>query len=132
MIFVDTSFWVAIRNQVDPKHTLAIALLRRHDGKQLLTTNHVSGETWTFIRRRLGHAKAAGFLDFLDRSDRLVHEHVDEVTEVAARAWLREHDEREYSFVDATSFALMRRLGIEEAFAFDEDFSAAGFVELRT
>jgi hypothetical protein len=38
---------------------------------------------------------------------------------------------REYSFVDGTSFSLMRALGIGAAFAFDGDFSAAGFVELR-
>ena len=58
-------------------------------------------------------------------------EHVDRALEADAESWLRRHDERDYSFVDATSFALMRHLGIEEAFAFDEDFSAAGFVELR-
>ena len=34
-------------------------------------------------------------------------------------------------FVDATSFILMRRLGLREALAFDGDFSATGFVELR-
>ncbi len=45
--------------------------------------------------------------------------------------WLRRHDEREYSFVDATSFILMRSLRIREALAFDGDLSAAGFVELR-
>jgi predicted nucleic acid-binding protein len=45
--------------------------------------------------------------------------------------WLRAHDERPYSFVDATSFALMRKLRIEKALAFDGDFAAAGFVELR-
>ncbi len=41
------------------------------------------------------------------------------------------HDERAYSFVDATSFATMRRLRLSEALAFDEDFSAAGFIEVR-
>lgn len=43
----------------------------------------------------------------------------------------RTHDERPYSFVDATSFALMRSLKIRQALAFDGDFTAAGFVELR-
>lgn len=44
---------------------------------------------------------------------------------------LERHDERAYSFVDATSFAVMRRRGLLEALAFDGDFSAAGFVEIR-
>jgi predicted nucleic acid-binding protein len=48
-----------------------------------------------------------------------------------ALRWLPQHDEREYSFVDATSFALMRSLRIREALAFDGDFAAAGFIELR-
>jgi predicted nucleic acid-binding protein len=51
--------------------------------------------------------------------------------EDAALAWLRRHDERRYSFVDATSFALMRSMKIKDALAFDADFSAAGFRELR-
>jgi len=45
--------------------------------------------------------------------------------------WLRRHDEREYSFVDATGFAPMRSLRIRDAFAFDGEFAAAGFTELR-
>ncbi len=56
---------------------------------------------------------------------------VDEATEAEAFAWLRRHDERAYSFVDATSFALMRRQRLTEALAFDGDFTAAGFVEVR-
>jgi len=48
-----------------------------------------------------------------------------------ALAWLRRHDEHDYSFVDATSFALMRSLRINEALACGRDFAAAGFVELR-
>jgi predicted nucleic acid-binding protein len=51
--------------------------------------------------------------------------------EADALRWLRRQDEREYSYVDATSFGLMRALGIDRALAFDGDFSAAGFRELR-
>jgi predicted nucleic acid-binding protein len=56
---------------------------------------------------------------------------VDEDVEREAWRWLRRHDEREYSFVDASSFAIMRRLRIRDALAFDGDFSAAGFREVR-
>ena len=45
---------------------------------------------------------------------------------VATSFWVALRDRR-----DVTSFALMRRLGVEEAFAFDGDFAAAGFIELR-
>ncbi len=54
-----------------------------------------------------------------------------EDVEADALRWLRRHDEREYSYVDATSFGLMRSLAIDRALAFDGDFSAAGFRELR-
>ena len=57
--------------------------------------------------------------------------HLDERLEQEAWRWLARHDEREYSFVDATSFAAMRRLPVREALAFGGDFAAAGFVELR-
>jgi predicted nucleic acid-binding protein len=33
--------------------------------------------------------------------------------------------------LDATSFALMRKKRISQAYAFDGDFSAAGFVAVR-
>ncbi|MCA1673594.1 MAG: VapC toxin family PIN domain ribonuclease, partial [Actinobacteria bacterium] len=45
--------------------------------------------------------------------------------------WLRQRDDREFSFVDATSFAVMRHRSVHNALAFDGDFAAAGFAELR-
>ncbi len=131
MIFVDTSFWIALRTRDDDHHCDAVRLSETHDRTRFVTSNHVRGETWTWLRRRRGHRAAVAFVDVLSRSRVARVVHVDDDVEAEALAWLRRHDEREYSFVDATSFALMRSLGLREALAFDGDFAAAGFVELR-
>jgi predicted nucleic acid-binding protein len=109
----------------------ATSLVLAHGNESLLTSNHVRGEAWTFLRRRWGHRAAVGFLERLDRSSRVRLDFVSEELEAEALRWLRRHEEREYSFVDATSFALMRSLRIKRALAFDGDFAAAGFTELR-
>ncbi|MBI2910920.1 MAG: PIN domain-containing protein, partial [Chloroflexi bacterium] len=101
------------------------------EAQPLVTTNHVMGETWTFLRRRLGHRAARDFVLAAATSSQLVTHDVDKAAEREAWAWLMRHDERAYSFVDATSFATMHRLRLVEALAFDEDFSAAGFIEVR-
>lgn len=131
MIFVDTSFWVAVRNRRDTHHDAARGMLTRYADSQLVTTNHVRGETWTYLRRWAGHASAVAFLDALADSRRVRVASVSPELEDQALVWLRQHDEREYSFVDATSFATMRELRTTSALAFDGDFSAAGFTELR-
>ena len=128
MIFVDTSFWVALRNRRDGNHAPAEELLRQRASTALVTTNHVRGETWTYLRRRAGHRAAVDFLEVVERSPRIRVTHVGEDLEIEALRWLRRRDDREYSFVDATSFALMRSLRIGEALTFDQDFAAAGFV----
>ena len=129
MIFVDSSFWIAFYNERDGRQPEALALLLQ-TREELVTTNQVRGETWTFLRRRAGHSDAVRFLDHLDRSAQVRVEFVTERHESDASRWLRRHDERPYSFVDATSFAVMRTLHIKDALAFDEDFAAAGFRRL--
>lgn len=131
MIFVDSSFWIALLSGRERRHDEAVELLDRHASATLVTSNHVRGETWTFLRGRHGHRVAARFLDRLRRTPRLRAVFVTEPLEADALRWLRRHDERPYSFVDATSFALMRSLRVREALAFNEDFAAAGFVQLR-
>ena len=130
-LFVDTSFWVAVFQPSDDRHRQAVEASSRAAGRLLVTTNAVVAETWTLLRRRAGHAKAWLWLDRTQAETRVRVERISPELEEEAWTWLRVHDERPYSFVDATSFALMRRLGISEALAFDGDFAAAGFVELR-
>jgi predicted nucleic acid-binding protein len=133
--FADTSWWVAWSLPGDGRHEDALALLD-HLGaaEQVLTTNLIVGETWTFLRRKDGHPTALAFLDrvhLLGEQAKLTVHRVTAEQEDKAWAWLRKHDERAYSFVDATSFQVMRDRRLREALAFDQDFAAAGFLELR-
>jgi uncharacterized protein len=131
LAFVDTSFWFARAITRDRRHAEAVVLADRLRDARAITSNLVLGEAWTLLSARAGHQRALRWLDSVRTEGRVVIESIDRDLEEEAWAWLRQHDERPYSFVDATSFALMRKLRIEEALAFDGDFAAAGFVELR-
>lgn len=135
MKFVDTSWWLAWALPGERRHKEAVAVLGTlGTTEQILTTNLVVGETWTFLRRKYHHHYALAFIDRIESligAGRLVVHRVSEEQESAAWRWLRTHDERVYSFVDATSFRVMHDRRLREAFAFDNDFAAAGFVEVR-
>lgn len=134
MKFADTSWWVAWALPGDVRHVDALGGLGQLGrSEQILTSNLVVGETWTFLRRKDSHRTALGFVERVDAlvaAQRLVLHRVTEDQEAAAWEWLRRHDEREYSFVDSTSFRVMRDRRLREALAFDQDFAAAGFIEV--
>ncbi len=131
MIFVDSSYFIARFLPRDGRHAEAVASDRATSTSRLLTSNLVVGETWTFLRRRAGYGPSMRWLDSVLGRVALTVEPIDPDLEADAWAWLRVHDERPYSLVDATSFALMRRKRIADALAFDGHFAAAGFSELR-
>ena len=135
MKFVDTSWWVAITLPNDFRHGDASGMIH-HIGssERILTTNLVLGESWTLLRRRDVHPVAVDFMDRIEKlrlNGTLTVHRVTPEQEAQAWVWLRRHDEREYSFVDATSFQVMRDRRMREALAFDQDFASAGFIELR-
>ncbi len=130
MRFVDTSFWVALLFSRAAWHDAA-RVLNADRSQALLTTNLVVGETWTFLRRRIDHATAVRFVRGVQSSPLVTIRPIDSSIETEAWIWLARHYELVYSFVDATSFAVMRQTRLTEALAFDGDFSAASFIEIR-
>lgn len=79
--------------------------------------------------RRGNHPTPEG--ERLLKSDRCRLLSVDEDVRQAAWDLFVRYDDPVFSFTDCTSFALLRAMGIDEAFTFDHrDFSAAGYVVL--
>ena len=131
-VFVDTGAWFAVQVPADEWHPNAVATLRAllAGAYALVTTNHVVGETHTLLRVLCGHAAAVRFLDQLEETRRLERIFVQQETEARAFRLLRQHTDQGFSFVDATSFAVMRTERIRHAFAFDHHFSTAGFLRV--
>jgi uncharacterized protein len=128
-IFVDTSAWYAVADETDARHREAAAILRRlaGGGYRLVTTNYVASESYTLLRVRLGFRVAGAFLARLRTSASARRVFVTEAWEEAAEELLNRYADHEFSYVDATSFIAMNRLGLSEAFAFDRHFAIAGF-----
>ena len=131
VLFVDTSFLYAALDRRDDRHEDAVAVFGEAGGEGLLTTSHVLGESWTLTRRRLGHRAAVSLLEAVRQSRLYTIVTPGQRLEERAFAWLHDHDEREYSFVDAVSFVTMRDRSVDTALAFDADFEAAGFSTRR-
>jgi len=121
-LFVDTSAFYALANLADNHHAEAVAAFGSAIGQDdLKTSDHVVVETWCLIRARLGRAAAMRFWDGFDGG--LV-----DILGVAAEDFRRarelaqEWPDQAFSIVDCTSFALIERLEIRRAFAFDKHF----------
>jgi predicted nucleic acid-binding protein len=131
-VFADTSAWYALLSPRDTEHVAAVRRFRGLVGvrRSVVTTNHVIGEAYTLLQRRLGNQVALRFLDRV-RRDRFVQRvFVSEAWEEQAERLLQQYHDQPFSYVDATSFVTMRELGIQEALAFDRDFLIAGFTLL--
>ena len=128
-IFVDTSAWFALQITDDSHHQVAKKILERllPICQDLITSNHVIGETYTLLRTCCGYKEARRFIDILRQSPRISSYFVGQKTEKRAFEILDQFQEHPFSFVDAISFATMEQLNIKYAFSFDKHFIVAGF-----
>jgi predicted nucleic acid-binding protein len=117
--FVDTSVWYAAADRGDRSNARAKEILAQLE--RPVTTDHVLVEAWLLLRHRIGRAVAERFWDTLRRGVMAVESVTSADLEVA---WAigQNFPDQDFSLVDRTSFAVMQRLGLERAAAFDDDF----------
>lgn len=127
-VFVDTSAFVALRNAAEAEHAEARKALAElvGAGVTLYTSNYVVAETYTALLVRVGREEAIEWGRRFRAGEAIELVRVE--AEIEEEAWeiLGRHRDKRWSYVDATSFALIDRDGGGEAFAFDADFAQRG------
>lgn len=126
-VFIDTSAFLAVLNAADRFHPAAKQVwdeLLPSDAV-LFTSSYILLETITLLQHRFG----VDAVRLYEREILPVLEiiWIDESIHKQALSALLVANRRSLSLVDCTSFEIMRRVGLEEAFTFDPHFGEQGF-----
>lgn len=130
MILVDSSGWVALSDVREHHHESAVALfarVRKGEFGRFFTTDYILDETYTLLRLRLGTGPVRSLRDLLAHSTNGQLLRVSELDFDHAVELMLAHADKRWSVTDCTSFVLMREFEIERAFAYDRNFTEAGF-----
>ncbi|MDI6907935.1 MAG: PIN domain-containing protein [Thermoanaerobacterales bacterium] len=123
-VLVDSSAVLALLNRRDAWHEAAVSALGTlaRQGAALLMTNFLIAETHALLLARLGRDLAREWLLTYDWN-------VLSVTpgdERLAVEIIRRYQDKDFSYTDATSFAVMERHNIPLVFTFDRHFRQFG------
>lgn len=125
-VLVDTSAVYALLDRNDRCHDAAreaLESLRKRRTEPLLT-NFIVAECHALSLSRLGADIARKWL----LGNIWPVERVSVEDETKARVIIGQYTDKTFSYTDATSFAVMERLGVKTAFAFDPHFRQYGFL----
>jgi predicted nucleic acid-binding protein len=124
-ILVDTSAVFALVDSSDQWHSAAKAGLEhiRKARSEPLLTNFILAECHALLLAWLGAQLARNWL--VNNVWPVQRVTIDD--EAKAISIIAQYTDKTFSYTDATSFALMERLGIRKAFAFDPHFRQYGF-----
>ena len=127
-VFVDSSAYLALLDTDDEHHNEAIETLQElaQARYRQFTTNVLLIESHALILSVLGRGRAAQFLTDMEESNTVVIR-ARASDEERAKQILFQYTDKDFSFADAISFAVMERFTIRLAFTFDRDFAQYGF-----
>lgn len=129
VIFLDTSALLALYNNEDAWNEEASYKLKKRieNWDKFVTTDYVISETYTGL---LGFGGYKIVVEF-DRDFKSGLWQVEKINEErfgrAREIFMRFNKDKEWSFVDCSSFVIMKELKIKKVFTYDKDFEQMGF-----
>lgn len=129
MLFVDTGAWFALAVPSDPDHQAARRFIEQNR-LRLMTTDYVVDELLTLFRMRQQRQRAVQWVDDILEGGGVVLAQVTAADFQRALVVYRQFADKLWSFTDCTSLAVMERLNLAAAFAFDEHFRQFGSINV--
>lgn len=132
-IFIDSSFFIAFYHSRDQYHKLSVNIMKStiSINPLFITTDYVYDETLIYLLKThsINDYKRTERFDkdiFKERKVSLVF--TTEVIFIKAREiFFHFNKDKQWSFTDCTSFAVMEDLGIRNVLTFDKNFTQRGF-----
>jgi len=127
MIFVDTGAWYALATPSDPDHEAAKNFAATIT-EPFVTTDYIVDELLTLFGVRRQKPKGIEWKrDVLERGGADLVRVSDDDFANALRIY-EQFQDKEWSFTDCTSFAVIQRVQVKQAFSFDHHFHQFGIV----
>lgn len=130
-VFIDTGAFIALTDTDDAKHRSAKEFYKDAIKNRIrfVTTNFVVCETLNYLRARISHKTAVDFGENLKKSSHFEIVTILPPIENESFAILISYSDKDFSFTDCTSFAVMNSFKLTKAFAFDRHFEQFGKFE---
>lgn len=123
-IFIDTGAFIALADSDDENHIAAKKYYRdsKEIGAKFTTTNFVICQTMNYLRAKVSHTVSVVFWENLKKSGTFEVINITPLLENTAFAIFKQYADKNFGFTDCTSFAAMKSLKLNKAFAFDKHF----------
>ena len=92
-----------------------------------ITTNFVFAETLSLVTKRIGKDKGIEMGEKILQSGVVGLAYLDEEIQKEAWKFYKKYKDKDFDFIDATSFVFCQKRGIKEAFTLDRHFAQMGF-----
>ena len=130
-LFFDTWAWVAIAHEDDAHHKKVTSFYKTFLLNKGLpvTTDYVLAETITLLRARTNSRDVAVFIDALlaAKEGKIMLERIDERRWPKAWEMSKKYNDKPYiSFVDFTSFVVMKDINVSDVLTADKHFEDIG------
>ena len=132
-IFGDTSAFFALVDKTERYHEKAIEMSNKiaKEKLEIVISDHILSETITLVRGKIGFRESLligkKLLDSKITTLVIINE------KILNNAWdiFLKYSDKDFSFIDCISFAVMEQEGIDTAFTFDHHFEQIGFKILK-